>query len=442
MCRTRALGSKEIYQCDDCNEVTEIYHSCGDRHCPQCSGCKRYDFAERAEQLIIEGVTYYQVVFTLPGKLSRLALANREVIADLLFESAAKSLVKRIRCEQGYEPAAMMVLHTWNQKLEQHWHVHALVPGGGPSVDGKQWKSAQAPPDAPNSDDYYLCDAINLRETFRKVAMKRLRKLRLGGRLKFGGKFTYLRDDSAWETFCEELEELDWVSFIQPPPTKRCTADQVVRYLTRYLTGGPISDLRILSADTEQVTFLAREGNRQGGEREQVPVTLSTLELVRRWCEHIQPEQLTKTRYFGGWCNQKRKPYQTRSQELYNQHIQATGSSKTSPKPERSAERDSRAPVRQCGACASYAVRVIGVGSKPSWSEVLSSRDARCPAWYREVLHEEFCAYLEREYGISYEDWALEMGLESTIKSAPARKVHQLYFAGLSPERDYQLESY
>jgi hypothetical protein len=442
MCRTRALGSKEIYQCDDCNEVTEIHHSCGDRHCPQCSGCKRYDFAERAEKLIIDGVTYYQVVFTLPGQLSELALANREVMADLLFESAAKSLLKRVRREQGYQPAAMMVLHTWNQKLEPHWHVHALVPGGGPSVDGKQWKSAQAPPDAPNSDDHYLCDAINLRESFRDKAIARLRKLRLQGQLKFGGKFAYLQDDAAWETFCKELEAIDWVSFIQPPPTKSCTAEQVVRYLTRYLTGGPISEGRILAADSEEVTFLAREGKRVGGEREQVPVTLPTLEFVRRWCEHIQPEQLTKTRYFGGWCNQQRKGYQANSLELHSQHVQANGGSKPKPKLERSAEREPQAPVRQCGFCESHAVRVIGGVRKPSWSDILSSRNERCPEWYREVLHEEHCAYLEREYGISYEDWALEMGIESTMKSAPPVELRQLYFPGLSPERDYQLESY
>lgn len=47
LCRTRALGG-QTYQCNDCSQITEVYHSCGDRHCPQCSGCKRYDFAERA----------------------------------------------------------------------------------------------------------------------------------------------------------------------------------------------------------------------------------------------------------------------------------------------------------------------------------------------------------------------------------------------------------
>ena len=92
-----------------------------------------------------------------------------------------------------------------------------------------------------------------------------------------------------------------------PHPSHR--PQHVVRYLTRYLTGGPISDHRILAADEREVTFLAREGKAVGGESLQVPQTLKTLEFVRRWCLHIQPDQLTKTRYFGGWSNTRQDSY-------------------------------------------------------------------------------------------------------------------------------------
>jgi integrase len=72
------------------------------------------------------------------------------------------------------------------------------------------------------------------------------------------------------------------------------------RMLTRYLTGGPISDYRIMAADTESVTFLAGAGRTVGGEDVQAPCTLPRDEFVRRWCLHIQSDQLTKTRYFDG----------------------------------------------------------------------------------------------------------------------------------------------
>ena len=457
LCRTRALGGK-TYQCDECDAVTEVYHSCGDRHCPQCSGCKRYDFAARAEQLILPGVTYYQVVFTLPSELSEMALANREAMADLLFDSAGASLQRTIRREQNYDPASMMVLHTWNQQLQPHWHVHALVPGGGPSLtrdalSQDRWQSAEPPSGALNSNDYYLVDAISLREAFRKAAMSRLQKLYTSGKLKLGGKFAHLNDASAWKRFCDQLAEVDWVSFIQPPPTKTSTAEQVVRYLTRYLTGGPISDSRIVAADANFVTFMAREGKQVGGERRQVPIEIPTLEFMRRWCDHIQPDQLTKTRYFGGWCSRNRTAYQSRCRQLLELDADLAGTDPVSNSTltpllvtSSSKESQSTATTPPCSACSSPAVRMIGHTPKPEWSVVLSHLDKRCPAWYAETEYAEFCEYLDREYGISYEDWDLGTRIESTM-SEPSQHptqpiVRQLYLPGLSPESGYLLESY
>ena len=94
------------------------------------------DFNQKASQLIIDGVVYYQVVMTLPSELSDLALSNRELFGGLLPKSAWSSLDRSIRTEQDYEAAAVSVLHTWNQQLMNHWHVHLLVPGAGPSVAG------------------------------------------------------------------------------------------------------------------------------------------------------------------------------------------------------------------------------------------------------------------------------------------------------------------
>jgi predicted nucleic acid-binding Zn ribbon protein len=442
LCRTRALGGK-TYQCDDCGELTEVFHSCSDRHCPQCSGCKRYDFALRAEELILEGVTYYQVVFTLPHELSELALANRLAMADLLFASAAASLRTTIRSQQEYDPASMMVLHTWNQQLQPHWHVHALVPGGGPSLQGNHWKSAAAPAGAANSDGYYLVDAISLRESFRKAAISKLKRLYKTGELKLGdGKFAHLKTESAWQAFCDELAEREWVSFIQPPPTQSCTGEQVVRYLTRYLTGGPISDRRIVAADGKHVTFMARAGKRVGGDREQLPVKLKTVEFVRRWCLHIQPEQLTKTRYFGGWCSRKRTQYQARCAELLPAAAVIPPKQVVECFEQETAIRDGSLDDSslQCQSCAGPSLRFIGATAKPSWSSLLTHLDARCPAWYAESEHAEFCEYLDREYGIGYEDWCLEMRIESPMREPSQPVPRQLFFSGLTPGGCHLLE--
>ena len=450
LCRTPALGGR-TYQCDRCGEVTEVFHSCGDRHCPQCAGRKRYDFAARASRLILPQVTYYQVVFTLPSELSELALANRLAIADLLFASAWKSLRKTIRQQQGYEPAAMMVLHTWNQRLGPHWHAHALVPGGGPSLTGKHWKASEAPAEAPHSDGHYLVDAISLRESFRRHAIAHLKRLRKYGELKLEGKFAFLKEDAAWKAFCERLASVDWVSFIQPPPTQSSPAEQVIRYCSRYLTGGPISDRRILAADRREVTFLAREGKQTGGERVQVPVTLPCCEFIRLWCLHIQPDQLTKTRYFGGWCNQRRATYLQQCRELLGTpatdgvaEAAAPNSEDLSSSEEPSMEdaASSGESLLRCRLCDAPSLQRIGETAKPSWSEVLDHLDPRCPLWYAEIGQENQRQYLQETYGVDYEDWYLETRVESAREAAAEPPPLQLYLPGLSPVRDFPLESF
>lgn len=409
LCRTHVLGGRK-FQCVDCDQITTLYNSCGDRHCPQCAGAKRVDFHDRASKLILDGVTYYQVVMTLPSELSQLALANRDVMADLLVDSAWKSLSKQIKLQQDYDPAAMTVLHTWNQKLEAHWHVHMLVPGAGPGVSSPTWKQATAPEQSSNDDGYYLVDANALRVAYRKAAISQLRRLRSSGKLRLGGKFEHLRIDENWESFMEELESKTWVAYIQPPPSSTSSAHQVVRYLTRYLTGGPISDQRIVDADADEVTFMARQGDRTGGEREQVPLTLSVKEFVQRWCLHIQPEQLTKTRYLGGWSNNRREVYLARCEE----QLTASGRSfSQSNAPEASSADAEQRGDLLCGHCGSERMELISETAKPSWRELFWREDGRCPSWYADRQREDHRRYWTGCYGTDFYDWYMATQVES-----------------------------
>ena len=110
LCRSATLKG-HIYKCPGCQDEKNVYNSCTDRHCPQCGGAKRADGLDKTRELILPKVNYFQVVFTLPDKLSGLILGNRKELYDLLFHSAWGALDKKLR-EQQFKPAAHLVLHT------------------------------------------------------------------------------------------------------------------------------------------------------------------------------------------------------------------------------------------------------------------------------------------------------------------------------------------
>ena len=111
LCRTSVLG-RHLYRCGQCAHEVNVYNSCGDRHCPQCGGARRAEWSEKASEVILPGVPYFQVVFTLPDKLSSLILGNRRELYNLLFQSAWRVLNASVRRNGKFHPAALMVLHT------------------------------------------------------------------------------------------------------------------------------------------------------------------------------------------------------------------------------------------------------------------------------------------------------------------------------------------
>jgi hypothetical protein len=58
-----------VYQCSDdqCGHIKYQYHSCRDRHCPNCGAIKKQEWIEARRQELLP-VKYYHVVFTLPHR--------------------------------------------------------------------------------------------------------------------------------------------------------------------------------------------------------------------------------------------------------------------------------------------------------------------------------------------------------------------------------------
>jgi hypothetical protein len=111
LCRTLTLKG-HLYECPQCHRQRNVYNSCTDRHCPQCTGARRATWLDKTRTLLLPGVNYFQLVFTLPEEVWPLMLGNRKQLFDLLFRSAWRALAATIRERCQFQPAAVMVLHT------------------------------------------------------------------------------------------------------------------------------------------------------------------------------------------------------------------------------------------------------------------------------------------------------------------------------------------
>jgi hypothetical protein len=138
-CRTAALGG-HVLQCSSCAHQQIAYNSCRNRHCPKCQGSAAHRWLEDRQADLLP-VEYYHLVFTLPAPISDLGFSNKSVIYTTLFKAAAAT-VQTIAADPkhlGARVGLTLVLHTWGSTMIHHPHVHGIVPGGGFSIDGKQW---------------------------------------------------------------------------------------------------------------------------------------------------------------------------------------------------------------------------------------------------------------------------------------------------------------
>jgi hypothetical protein len=234
-------------------------------------------------------------------------------------------------------------------------------------------------------------NADELRRQFRDDFLRGFERLMKRGELKLEGEFSYLQTAAGREKLLQELRDVTWVSYIEPPPTVACRADTVLKYLARYLTGGPISNARIIAADERAVTFLAREGKVTGGEAKQVPITVTTTEFVRLWSLHILPKGYTKTRRYGGWSNTRRDAYlETCRQQLASRASHLSDDSPDDNKSDidrlhdllsETAEEVDVAATPCCVGCGRPMI-LQGERRQRSWWEVMTSPSR--PPWYRQ----------------------------------------------------------
>ncbi|MHB1426995.1 MAG: IS91 family transposase [Gemmataceae bacterium] len=286
-CRTAALGG-HMEACDHCAHERPAYNSCGDRHCPKCGTLAKVAWlAERTADLL--PVPYFHKVFTLPHELNRLVLANKKVVLGILFKAVSDTLLEFGRGEPGRLGGRVgftLVLHTWNQQLLDHFHLHCIIPAGALSPDGKTWIPAQNPT--------FLFHVGSLGEVFREKFLALLECAASSGRLTFEGQLEPL---AAPHIFAEELVRLrakKWVVYSKAPFSGG--PEQVLDYLGRYTHRTGISNHRIQGVSEGGVTFSYRD--RKDGNAEKT-LTVSGHEFLRRFLLHVVPKRFQRIRHYG-----------------------------------------------------------------------------------------------------------------------------------------------
>ena len=294
-CKTGKLGYN-VSRCSDCGHIEVRNNSCRNRSCPQCQAVQKEVWVDKRRSEVIDS-PYFHVVFTLPHEMNPLIYCNQILLYGLFHKCCAETLLE-LSADQKYlgaVPGIIQVLHTWNQELDYHVHMHCIVSGGGLTKDRK----------IRLSQGKFFIPVKVLRDKFKVKFMACLTDLYESGVLSFSSSCSCLKNVSCFREWKNALYEKDWCPYIKETFNGFGNA---IEYLGRYTHRIAISNNRILSVSQDSVTFSAR-GIKPGGPKREI--TLSHAEFIRRFLMHVLPPGFQKIRYYG-FLNNRMKTHNLR----------------------------------------------------------------------------------------------------------------------------------
>jgi putative transposase/transposase-like zinc-binding protein len=321
-CRTEALGA-DLWCCPQCGTLVPVFHSCKNRHCPQCNGARTQAWLEQRQAEILP-IPYFHVTVTVPKQLRAALRSHQTAGYGALMKAAAESIIKLARDPRwvGGTVGVLAVLHTWTQQLHLHPHVHCLVTGGGLSDADRCWHSAEK------------------KFLFPTKALGKL------VRTQFRNLFNKLCPDISLPP---HTWRRPWVVHLTPWSEGKATLEYFARYAFRIA----ITDRRIIRVDDTGVTFRykdrAADCHRTG--------TLSGEEFVRRFLQHVLPQGFHKLRYYGLWHPARRHQLDNLRNAMLLERPAPPSSSDTQPDEAAVGETDTAdkprmpTPLRLCTQC-------------------------------------------------------------------------------------------
>jgi hypothetical protein len=286
-CRKACMGG-HVNICPEGHYHQIAYNSCRHRSCPQCSWLPLEQWLSRWKKARLLESPHHHVIFTLPHDFNILWRFNKVAFTDVLFKSVSETLQELLRDPKylGGRVGLLCALHTWNQTLQEHIHLHVLVTAGGLGPDG-QWLEAKKS---------CLLPRRVLMKKFRGKFKSMLKDAILAGKIELPDCMS----DESFEGLLKKVTNIDWnVKILR----RYKSGVGVATYLARYLKGGPIGNSRLLEIDDDFVTFRYRLGSHEGGDGTiQGTESLEIGEFIKRHLEHIPPRRLQTVRGYGLYC--------------------------------------------------------------------------------------------------------------------------------------------
>ena len=282
-CKSGRLGIN-VSECSECRHMEFHKNSCRNRNCPICQAVRKELWVDQRRAEVI-GSPYFHVVFTLPHELNPLLFCNQKLLYGLLHKCCAQTLLELSADKKylGAQPGIIQVLHTWNQELGYHVHMHCIISGAGLTPD-RRIRSASAK---------FFIPVRVLRDKFKGKYLSLLDACYQKGELVFSSSCSTLQDPCVWKTFKNSLYEKDWCPYIKETFNGFGNA---IEYLGRYTHRVAISNNRILSVTETEATFSAR-GKKPGDPKREI--TISHEEFICRFLMHVLPAGFQKIRYYG-----------------------------------------------------------------------------------------------------------------------------------------------
>jgi predicted Zn-ribbon and HTH transcriptional regulator len=288
-CRTAALGG-HLERCDSCGFERPAYNSCRNRHCPKCQSLAKVKWLEKQKSELLP-VGYFHLVFTLPHELNGLVLINKKILLSHLFKAVGETLVDFGHTRLGGQIGFITVLHTWEQTLLNHFHLHCLGPAGALSFDQRRWRPARK---------NFLFPVKALSIVFRGKFLSLLKKAFAQNKLLFVGQSACLAYSVAFNLLIHALRKKSWIVYAKKPFGSPV---DVLDYLGRYTHRVALSNDRILSARKGEVIFSYRDRKNQDRKK---TMTLDAHEFIRRFLLHVIPKGFVRVRHFGFLANRSK----------------------------------------------------------------------------------------------------------------------------------------